>query len=117
MAVDLARLNQELKLGTGTPTGAIADVLGSLLTVGTALVSEYAPDAPTAVADEATVRVVGYLYDFAPATRGRMMSGALFASGAAGLLGMWRSRRALPLDSTAADDELTLSGKRKLRTR
>ena len=82
---------------------ALAD---RLLPVATALVERYAPGAPEAVQNEATIRVAGWLAE-APSSGARVetigditttwtpsMTGALRSSGAMGLLSVWKQRRA-----------------------
>ena len=77
-----------------------------LLAVGSALVTRYAPDAPDALSNEATIRVAGWLAE-APSSGARIeaigdisttwspnMTGALRASGAMGLLSPFKVRRA-----------------------
>ena len=73
------------------PAGQSA-VLARNLDAALALVAQYAPAARADVADEATIRAAGWLYDMAPHESARAWS-ALKHSGAAGLLSPWRSRR------------------------
>ena len=68
-------------------------IVNRLLSVGTLLVQEFAPDAPDAVQDEAVVRISGYLYDQPQAARGMMFSNAIGNSGAYILLLPWKTRR------------------------
>ena len=78
-----------------------------LLPVSVALVERYAPDAPEAVQNEATIRCAGWLIEspagpFRSETTGDVRSGydtsralgALRHSGAMGLLSPWKVRRA-----------------------
>lgn len=78
----------------------------SILAAVTELVSRYAPAAPEAIRDEATIRAAGWLAQ-APSGGQRRegtgdldtayspnMTGAMQASGAKGLLAPWRVRRA-----------------------
>ena len=58
-----------------------------------ALIERYAPDAPTAICNEACIRVVGYLYDMLTAPSGTAYANALRNSGAASLLLPWRAHR------------------------
>lgn len=87
-------------------TGLDATRAASVLAAVTALVERYAPDAPEAVKDEATIRCAGWLAQ-APAggvrseTEGDIstafapsMTGCMAASGAKALLSGWRTRRA-----------------------
>ena len=65
-----------------------------LLATATELVTNHAPDAPDAVANEAVVRLAGYLFDqpFSPSTE--RYANAFRNSGAASLLVRYRVRRA-----------------------
>ena len=98
MALTAARIEAE--------TGVDATRAAELLATVTALVERYAPDAPEAIKDEATIRCSGWLAQ-APAGGQRRegtgdidtsysptMTGAMQASGAKGLLAPWRVRRA-----------------------
>ena len=77
-----------------------------LLSVATALVTRYAPAAPTAVQNEAAIRFAGWVAE-SPASGARSesigdistafspaMTGGLRASGAMALLSGWKIRRA-----------------------
>ena len=65
-----------------------------LLAYATEAVQKYAPDAPTATANEAVVRLSGYLFD-APNTSARAgYADALRNSGAASMLSVYRVHRA-----------------------
>ena len=65
-------------------------ILSRLLSVATAIVERYAPDAPQDVCDEAEIRICGYLYDRPPEASSRGMS-AMLHSGAQSLLAPWRN--------------------------
>ena len=77
-----------------------------LLPVATALVERYAPDAPEAVANEAAIRVAGWLGHTAAGSIAKVdtgprsteyavgQKGALRHSGAMSLLAPWKVRRA-----------------------
>ena len=67
-------------------------IVARVLDTASALVDDYAPDAPAAIATEATVRCAGYLYDVAP-DMPRMVHSPLRHSGAAALLSRYRARR------------------------
>ena len=82
---------------------ALAD---RLLPVAAALVDRFTTEAPEAIANEAAVRVAGWLSE-APSSGARLettgdittgfspnMTGALRSSGAMGLLSPWKARRA-----------------------
>ncbi len=91
-------------------TGTTSAVAGRLLPVATALVLRYAPDAPDAIQDEATIRTVGWLAgrtatgattettevgDWRSEKRHpAAQQGALRYSGAMSLLSPWKERRA-----------------------
>ena len=87
-------------------TGVSVARAGKLVVAATALVERYAPEAPEAIRDEATIRTAGWLAEqpagavrsesvgdistaFAPA-----MTSALRHSGAMALLSPWKVRRA-----------------------
>ena len=72
--------------------GGQTEVLSRTHAAACALVNGYAPAAPVDVANEATVRAAGWLYDVAPHESARQWS-VLKHSGAAGLLSPWRVRR------------------------
>ena len=57
----------------------------------TALVEKYAPDAPDAVKDQATVQAVGYIWESPASAPARMnFANAMQNSGANALLAPWR---------------------------
>ena len=100
MAVTLtaAELAQTVGVDSATAT--------RLLSVATALVTKYAPDAPDAISNEAAIRTAAWLNE-APASGVRsesigdvstvfspMATGALRASGAMAMLSVFKRRRA-----------------------
>lgn len=100
MAVTLTQAQVELA------TGADATTAARVLATATALVDEFAPAAPEAVANEAALRCAGWLVE-APASGLRSdragdlgasftpaATGAMRASGAMSLLSQWKVRRA-----------------------
>ncbi len=91
----LAQLAGDLRLGDGTlfPSGPAAVVLGRIDATARAMVTTYAPDAPDAIANEAYVRLAGWLYDQDPSGANPGGPNALRASGAASLLATYRVRR------------------------
>ena len=96
MAVTLGALAVHLRLSTDpetAPTGALATVLGRILATASAMVDAYAPDAPGAIADEAVVRLAGWLYDADPSGASPGGPSAMRASGAASILGPYKVRR------------------------
>ena len=91
VTITAAQLAAALRLsGTTEETNEVT----RLLAVATELVTNHAPDAPDAVANEAVVRLAGYLFDqpFAPGTE--RYANAFRNSGAASLLVRYRVRRA-----------------------
>ena len=64
-----------------------------LLAYATEAITQYAPDAPDATANEAAVRLAGYLYDAPFAARGATYAAALINSGAASALAPYREQR------------------------
>ena len=69
-------------------------VVTRLLAVAASMVTADAPAAPVDVANEAVVRLVGWLYDSDPASN-RREADPMVGSGAAGLLARWRPQRTL----------------------
>ena len=96
MAVDLIQLAAHLRLGDGenAPTEPVAGLLSRLLGVSQAFVQIAAPDAPEAIADEATIRMTAYLYDAPTAAAGDRYAAAWRNSGAEALVSRWVVRRA-----------------------
>lgn len=103
-AVSLANATATLKAAIGPDLDdARVQALGA---AAAALVERYAPGAPQAIKDEATIRTAGWLRE-APSSGARRedtgdistawspnMTGALRSSGAMGLLTPWKVRRA-----------------------
>ena len=96
MAVDLIQLAAALRLGDGetAPTEPVAGILSRLLGVSQAFVAIAAPDAPEAIADEATIRMTAYLYDSPTAASGDRYAAAWRNSGAEALVSRFVVRRA-----------------------
>ena len=96
MAVDLIQLAAALRLGDGeiAPTEPVAGLLSRLLGVSQAFVAIAAPDAPEAIADEATIRMTATLYDAPTAAAGDRYAAAWRNSGAEALVSRWVVRRA-----------------------
>ena len=65
-----------------------------LLAYATEAVTKHAPDAPTAIANEAVIRLTSYLFDQPNAGRGVMYANAMRNSGAAAILLPYREHRA-----------------------
>ncbi len=96
MAVDLIQLAAALRLGDGeiAPTEPVAGLISRLLGVSQAFVQIAAPDAPEAIADEATIRMTATLYDAPTAAAGDRYAAAWRNSGAEALVSRWVVRRA-----------------------
>ena len=84
----------------------VAAVLGFLVPAGSAIVLDYAPDAPDAIHNAALIRLAGWLYDADP-TDSRI-SNALEVSGASAMLSRWRVQRAGAI--TPVDGSFTPGG-------
>ena len=70
----------------------VAAVIAYLYAAAGELVVNYAPDAPDDIHNAAMIRLTGWLYDSDPTEPG--IGRAIQTSGAAALLGPWRSHRA-----------------------
>lgn len=89
-------LRDALRLAeTAEETAEVTRLLG----VASEAVTRFAPDAPDVVHNEAVVRLCGYLLDAPLAPKGGGYADALFYSGAAALLGMYRVHRAGKCDA------------------
>ena len=90
MAVTLTvdQLRNALRAGDTTEE---TEILTRLLAVATETIGLYAPDAPDAIANEASVRLAGYLFD-APNVSPQGTN-ALRNSGAQAMLALWRVQR------------------------
>ena len=73
---------------------AVNAVLERLLKVAEATVSRYASLASCEVAQEASIRMIGYLYDMPESPSGDRFAAAFRNSGAMALLSPWKTRRA-----------------------
>ena len=90
-------LRDALRLdATGEETAEVT----RLLAYATAAAERYGPDAPEAVANEAVVRIAGYLLDAPTAPRGSGFADALTNSGAAAILSPWRVHRGGKCETT-----------------
>ena len=92
------QLAASLRIGDGT-TALVepqASVLARVLGTAKATVELYAKDAPSAVQNEAAVRMAAYLYDAQPGNSSRFVH-AFQDSGAQALLAPWRVQRAVAL--------------------
>ena len=70
--------------------------LERLAGVASALVESYAPNAPSSIKDEASIRIASYLFDVAP-DAAYAPQNAFAHSGAMALLSFWREQRATPI--------------------
>ena len=96
VAVTLIQLAAALRLGDGVtaPTEPVAGILSRLLDVSQAFVAIAAPDAPEAIADEATIRMSAYLYDSPTSASGDRFAASWRNSGTEALVSRWVVRRA-----------------------
>ena len=94
---------------TPSPTTALTTeqtvTLARLLGAASSMVLNYAALSPDDVANEAVIRLAGWMHDQPP---GRQNADALGLSGARSMLGPWRTRRALGVGD--GEDSGTLSG-------
>ena len=91
----LAQLAADLRIGDGVtaPVGTVAVVLTRVAATATEMVIRFAPNAPTAIHDEAFVRLAGWLYDSDPSGANPGGPVAMRASGAASILSAYKVRR------------------------
>ena len=104
MVVDLTQLGAALRLtdGVAEPAEPIRSILSRYIGVAEAMVDQVAPDAPTAIQEEAVIRMAAYLYDSPPATAGLGFADAWRNSGAASLVARWQVLRVVTSELTAA---------------
>ena len=106
MAVTIKQLAVSLRilaeLTEDLPDGLNRE-LGRVLAFSKQMVLDRAPTAPTAYADEAVVRIAGYLFDQPTAPGGSQWANAYRNSGAASVLGDFTARRALPIGGEDED--------------
>ena len=106
MAVTITAIELAAAMRIGDGSTALvepqASVISRLLASATTIVERYAPNAPTAIQNEAVVRVAGYLYDAPPGASARTAS-AMRDSGAMALLSPWRIIRAVAVESDDSD--------------
>ena len=89
MAVTVTVADVAAAVRVGDSAAEMAE-MARLLGVATDLVRKFAPLAPDSVANEAAIRIVGYLYDQPYASRGVYYADAVRNSGAQSLLVPWR---------------------------
>lgn len=100
MAITLAQLAVGLRITadpTATLDAGVTAELTRVLAYATAVVQDRAPTAPDAYADEATLRIAGYLYDQPSAPGGTQWANAFRNSGAGSILAPYISRRAVAI--------------------
>ena len=92
MALTIAQLAGAIRRGDGitNPAEPELSILTRMQAVAELQIQQYAPNAPDDVRDEATVRIVAYLYNSPPSGGRQLYDNALSQSGAAGLLDLWR---------------------------
>ena len=97
MALTTTTLAAAMKLGDGVaaPVEPLAGILDRLLAVVVEHVQLVAPDAPSDVQDEASIRFAAYLYDAPTSASGHGFAAAWRNSGAQSLLSRWTVRRAV----------------------
>ena len=97
MAVNLTviELAGAIRVGDGLDAleEPVLGILTRLLEATAALVERTAPNAPTAVQNEAVVRCSGWLFDVPDTGAGTRYGSAMRSSGAMGLLAPWRVHR------------------------
>ena len=103
MALTAEELAVALRLAASDPSGTVqvdTDIQARLTrqnAVAAALITHYAPDAPTAVQEEAAIVFAGYVYN-KPTVHGYGLASAFVNSGAAALLSQWHAERSAALD-------------------
>ncbi len=109
MAVTVNQLAAALRLTNGTlaPPEPILSILTRLLGVSEAFVELTAESAPTAIKEEAIIRMAGYLYEAPPAGAELRYSDAWRNSGAASLVARWVVHR---LGDTSEDSASSTTG-------
>lgn len=93
MAITIAIVKTSLRIETDD----FDTVLARYMSVADAYISKRASAAPTAIKDEAAIRMIGYLYEMpAVAQTGLPVHATAWRqSGAASLIAPWRTQRAL----------------------
>ena len=96
MAVTLTPGDVALAIRVATDADQVpepaAALLGWLIPAATAMVVDYAPDAPDSVHNIGLIRLVGWMYDSDPTES--VTSNPLLVSGAGSMLSRWRVHRA-----------------------
>ena len=99
MAVEATDIALALRIITSADDDlddAITAQLERLAGVAQALCESYAPDAPEAILNEASIRIAAYLYDVTPGASNSPQN-AFVSSGAQALLSFWREQRAVAI--------------------
>ena len=91
VTIDVAHLAAAVRVSptNAVPPAPMDGILGQKLSVATATVEDYAPDAPSPVQNEAVVLMVGYLLDAPPTPR--TPPNAFILCGSRSLLARWRT--------------------------
>ena len=100
MALTVGNLAIALRLTASGETldPDISARLTRLHAVADVLIGQYAPDAPDAIKEEATIVFAGYLYD-KPSVTGVGLSNAFQNSGATALLAQWHEEHAATIEA------------------
>ena len=95
MAITVIQLAAALRLGDGVtaPAEPINGILTRLKGVAESFIDKTAPSCPSAIRDEAVVRMAGYGYDSPRAGQGMSYADAWRNSGATSLVSRWTVRR------------------------
>lgn len=94
MAITVGQLAAAIRLTDGAdPPEPQLSMLTRLMGVADALIAMDAPEAPIAVRDEATIRLVAYLFDQPTSASGDRYGAAFRNSGASSLLSRWVVKR------------------------
>ena len=100
MAVTIQRYEIQAALRLGNTPEETEEVRRLMLFASEA-VNRHAPNAPTATANEAVVRICAYIYDSPHAGRGRSFANAYSYSGAENMLRPYRQHRAVKVEASA----------------
>ncbi len=112
MALTAGSLAAAMRLTDGeAPAEPLLSIVNRLLAVGNAFVDKFAPAAPSAIRDEAVVRLAAYLYDQPHYGRAMAMASAWRSSGAAGVVGPWVPIVGVNVDADDLDDDGTFEAR------
>ena len=108
MAVDITALQLASAMRIGDGTTALEEPTSTLvsrvLATATEMVTDYAPDAPDAIHNEACIRLAGFLFD-APPGASQRFTNPFQDSGAQSLLARYRVVRAHKLEEPDDDED------------